>query len=78
MPCGKGIADMVYIPFVKDYPALIFELKHNGLTQTALDQIKQKKYFESLNNYSGDLFFVGINYDEKTKKHTCRIERFVK
>ena len=25
--------------------------------------------------FEGDILFVGVNYDEKTKKHTCRIER---
>jgi hypothetical protein len=28
-----------------------------------------------LNNYKGDLLFVGISYDEKTKEHSCKIER---
>ena len=77
-PAGKGIADMVYVPFVQGYPAFIFELKHNGKTETALTQIKEKKYFASLESYSGDLLFVGITYDEKTKKHECKIETFVK
>ena len=77
-PAGKGIADMVYVPFVQGYPALIFELKHNGKTETALTQIKEKKYFASLESYTGDLLFVGITYDEKTKKHECKIESFVK
>jgi hypothetical protein len=75
---GKGVADMTYVPVFPDLPALIFELKHNGIAETALNQIKEKKYFDTLSNYSGNLLFVGINYDEKTKKHTCKIERFEK
>ncbi|MCR5289406.1 MAG: hypothetical protein K6E51_05390 [Treponema sp.] len=39
---------------------------------------KKKLYLESLASWHGNLLFVGINYDEKTKKHECRIERFVK
>ena len=31
-----------------------------------------------LKKYSGDLLFVGVNYDEKTKEHRCVIEKFVK
>lgn len=57
---------------------MIIELKRNGTTETALDQIKAKRYFECLEHYQGNLLFVGINYDEETKKHTCIIEKFVK
>lgn len=74
---GKGFADVVFIPYVKGYPAMIIELKHNKNTESALDQIKEKKYFESLRHYQGNLLFVGINYDEKEKTHSCKIERFV-
>ena len=59
-------------------PALIIELKRNGSTETALNQIKEKKYFDPLNNYFGEILFIGINYDEETKKHSCKIERLVK
>ena len=38
-------------------------------------QIKDKKYMESLKNYHGNLLLVGINYDTKTKKHSCVIEK---
>ena len=75
---GKGFADMVYVPLSKDLPALIIELKHNKCAQTALSQIKEKQYFDSLKNYSGNMLFVGINYDENTKKHDCKIEKLVK
>ena len=75
---GKGFADMVYVPLAKDLPALIIELKHNKCSETALSQIKEKRYFDSLKNYSGNMLFIGINYDEKTKKHDCNIEKFVK
>lgn len=46
--------------------------------ETALTQIKDRKYFASLSRYSGDLLFVGVNYDEQSKTHECRIERFFK
>ena len=77
-PAGKGIADMTYVPVFPNLPAFIFELKHNKISESALKQIREKKYFSSLSNYSGNLIFVGINYDEKTKTHTCKIEEFVK
>ncbi len=78
MTTGKGFADVVFIPFVPDIPAMIIELKHNKCAESALDQIKEKKYFDSLKDYKGGLLFVGVNYDEKDKTHECRIERFEK
>lgn len=78
MTTGRGFADVVFIPFIPDRPAMIIELKRNGSPESALDQIKEKRYFDSLSHYQGELLFVGINYDEKEKTHTCRIERFEK
>ena len=69
---------MVFIPYSKEFPAMVIELKHNKCAKSAHDQIRKKKYYESLGAYKGNLLFVGINYDEKTKKHTCKIERFEK
>ena len=78
MTTGKGFADVVYVPVTPDLPAMIIELKHNGTVESAIDQIRTKKYYDSLEHYKGDLLFVGINYDEKEKTHSCKIERFVK
>jgi hypothetical protein len=75
---GKGFADVVFIPFVQNLPAMIIELKRNACADSAINQIKDKRYFDSLSHYSGDLLFVGINYDEDSKNHECKIERFVK
>ncbi len=78
MTTGKGFADVVFIPFVPDIPAMIIELKHNKSAESALDQIKEKKYFDSLADYKGGLLFVGVSYDEKAKTHECRVESFEK
>ncbi|MBR6201098.1 MAG: AAA family ATPase [Spirochaetales bacterium] len=78
MTSGKGFADVVFIPFVPNIPAMIIELKRNDSTDSAIDQIRDKQYFASLEHYFGDLLFIGINYDEKDKTHTCKIEQFVK
>ncbi len=75
---GKGFADVVYVPVHPEKPALIIELKHNKTAESAIDQIRDKKYFEALEHYQGRLLFVGINYDEKDKTHTCRMEWFDK
>ncbi len=78
MTTGKGFADVVFIPFVPDLPAMVIELKHNKCAESAIDQIRDRKYYDSLSGYKGNLLFVGVNYDEKDKTHECRIERFEK
>ena len=77
LPTGKGYADLVLIPYLPNIPAMVIELKHNKSAGSALQQIKDKNYCQALNNYKGDLLFVGVNYDEKTKEHSCKIERLV-
>ena len=51
------------------------ELKWNKNAETALDQIKKQKYPEPLQQYTGDILLVGINYDKKEKRHRCVIEK---
>lgn len=75
-PSGKGYADVVFIPYVPNTPAFIVELKNNKTPETALKQIRLKEYHQALQQYKGELLFVGINYDEKTKEHDCLIETF--
>ena len=77
---GKGFADLVFIPKTKfaDKPAMVIELKWNRNAETAISQIKQKKYCECLKEYQGNLILVGLNYDKKTKVHNCRIENIRK
>lgn len=80
-PTGRGFADFVYLPrpeYADDYPALLIELKWNQKAETAVNQIKSRKYPESLQQYAGDILLVGISYDKKDKKHRCKIERLEK
>ena len=74
-PSGKGFADVVFIPRY-DKPAMIIELKYDQDVDTAIKQIKEKKYFFGLEKYLNNLLLVGINYDKDTKKHTCMIEKY--
>lgn len=77
LPAGKGFADIVFLPRkLTDKPALIVELKWDKTAQGAIDQIKQKQYIGALKNYTENLLLVGINYNKKTKKHQCRIEKY--
>lgn len=76
LPSGKGIADVVYIPKRnRPDPAIVVELKWNNTVEAAIAQIKDRKYPAVLENYGGDIVLVGINYDEKSKTHSCKIER---
>jgi hypothetical protein len=78
LPSGFGFADIVYLPRKhSDKPAMIVELKYNKTAKAAIDQIKEKKYPKSLQDYKGNLLLVGINYDKDTKKHSCVIEECV-
>ena len=79
---GKGYADMVFVPRSNvNKPAIIVELKWNKSADSAINQIKNRQYVESLKGYSGEVVLVGVNYDaveshgEEFKKHECRIEK---
>ncbi len=81
LPTGRGFADFVYIPkpeYREDYPALVVELKWNKSAKTAMEQIKNRKYTQSLEQYTGDIILIGINYDKKSKEHSCMIEELAK
>ncbi len=49
-------------------PAIVVELKYNKTAQTAIWQIKDKKYAAVLGDYSGEVVLVGINYDKDKKE----------
>ena len=76
LPTGHGIADVVFLP-KRDtsLPAMIVELKWNQTAKGAIKQIKEKDYPILISEYTGDILLVGINYDEDTKKHSCKIEK---
>lgn len=79
LPAGKGYADIVFKPRRNNSnPAIIVELKYAKTTEGAIEQIKEKQYADCLNDYTGEILLVGINYDKEEKKHTCKIEKIVK
>ncbi len=76
MPTGNGYSDMVFLPKRASLnPALVLELKWDNTAEGAISQIKNKKYSSVLNEYKGNILLVGINYDKKSRKHQCRIEK---
>lgn len=77
LPSGTGYADVVFIPRRgSERPAMVVELKVGGCTSGAIEQIKDRKYPTLVSEFTGNMLLVGINYDKKTKKHECRIERW--
>ena len=80
-PTGKGFADIVYLPISansKSKPALIIELKKDASAKVALEQIKERDYVSRVKEYTDNILLIGINYDSKTKQHTCLIEEYHK
>ena len=80
-PTGKGFADMVFIPRANagNRPAMVVELKYNQSADSAIHQIKERRYQGALSGYSDKILLVGVNYDadgENKKKHTCVIEEW--
>lgn len=73
-------ADFVFIPkpeYISYYPALVVELKWNKSADTALQQIEDRFYPDSVRSYTGSILLVGINYDTHTKEHTCLIKKYI-
>ena len=59
---------------------MVIELKWKKDAKTAITQIKENQYCDSLKDYKGKLLLVGISYEkskdsgETNKKHSCVIE----
>jgi hypothetical protein len=78
-PTGKGFADIVYLPkkvSKNGKPALIIELKKDASAKVALEQIKDRDYVSRVKEYTDNILLIGINYDSKTKQHSCVIEAY--
>ena len=70
---GKGYADFTFEPRNRSFIPIILELKYNRSANNALKCIREKDYIARFRDYPSVLL-VGINYSEKTKKHTCKTE----
>jgi RecB family endonuclease NucS len=78
LPTGIGYADVVYLPKKgSTMPIMVVELKWNKSAEGAIAQIKNRNYPQVLEGFGSDILLVGINYDEKSKKHTCMIEKYI-
>jgi len=76
LPSGHGYADVVYIPKAGNgLPVLLIELKMNGSESGAIEQIETGNYPKIFENIDNDIILCGINYDGKSKEHTCKIKK---
>ena len=76
LPSGHSYADVVFLPRkASSLPILLIELKWDKTEQGAIERIKRKDYPQILKGFGGPILLVGINYDAKSKKHTCKIEK---
>ena len=69
LPSGKGFADIAMIPRADsgNKPAMIIELKWDQTADTAIKQIKEKRYTGALEDYrkaGGEILLVGISYNK--------------
>ena len=77
IPSSRGYADLILAPtMVHAHRPIIFELKLDTSTDSAIRQILQRRYFDTpvLKNYHGDVLTVAMMYDQKDKQHRCAIE----
>ena len=76
-PSGKGFADICFLPrrLHGDKPAVIIELKWDKGVLGAIAQVKERGYVNALKDYQGNLLLVGVDYNRKTKTHSCVIEK---
>ena len=78
---GKGYVDFIFYPEIKNADAVILELKVGSTPKKEIQQIKDKNYVLRLRGklgeepkYTGRILAVGISYNKKTKKHSCKVE----
>ncbi|MDE5698413.1 MAG: ATP-binding protein [Lachnospiraceae bacterium] len=81
LPTGRGYADVVFLPLPHtNKPVLVIELKYDRSVSTAIQQIKDRHYTQALEDYTGEILLVAVNYDRSRpdKPHSCIIEKVVK
>ncbi len=79
---GTGYVDFIFYPEIDpSADGIILELKIDHTPEDAVRQIHERKYAlrfygktGELPKYTGQILAVGIAYDRKTKKHSCKVE----
>ncbi len=78
---GEGYVDYIFYPYNRNDDGIIIELKVDDSPETALAQIKRKRYamkfqgkIGEMPKTTGRIILVGIGYYKENKVHKCRIE----
>lgn len=78
---SMGYVDFIFYPQRKTADALIVELKADSTPDDAVRQIEDKDYvlrlkgrLEEKQRHTGRILAVGISYNKKTKRHSCKVE----
>lgn len=79
---GIGYVDFIFYPELdRQADGIILELKVDSEPEDAIQQIKDRKYALRFQGklgerswYTGRILAVGIAYDRKMKRHSCRVE----
>ena len=79
---GIGYVDFIFYPELDaNADCIILELKVDHTPEEAIQQIKDKQYalrfqpkLGKRRKFTGRILAVGITYDKKEKKHSCKIE----
>lgn len=78
---GIGYVDFIFYPKDNKADGIILELKVDDTPEEAIQQIKDRRYLLRFQGklaekrmYQGRILGVGIAYDKRSKKHSCKIE----
>lgn len=71
-------ADFVVIAAPTNYDSATQHFDTSAVEAVIKLVMEYRKYPASIEQYTGDILLVGINYDKKTKKHECVIEQYEK
>lgn len=78
---GEGYVDFIFYPERRTADGIILGLKVDATPEEAIEQIKERNYILRFQGklgekpkYTGKVLAVGISYDKKIKKHSCKVE----
>lgn len=78
---GEGFVDFIFYPERRETDGIILELKVDSTPEEAIRQTQDKNYvlrfkgkLGEMPKYTGNVLAVGISYDKKSKKHSCKVE----
>jgi hypothetical protein len=74
---GRGFIDILFVPKPtnNNFPAIVIELKWDKSAKSAIKQIEDRDYPTKVKMLAkGKILLVGINYNTRTKKHSCIIK----